>query len=107
MTLQSKILENIAEIRQQSAQFLTDICEVYRKTGETVENGESRPVYATPITIPCRLIVRSGADRTNVAAQERAITQVTFTGFYRLQLPFGTLVNEDDKIKMIDNLKCY
>jgi hypothetical protein len=102
MISQNEILENVTTIRANSEVFLTDACYLYKKIDETVENGQSTPVYAEPLELSCRLIVRSGADRANIAAQERVITQVTFTGFYRLQLPFGTLVNEDDKITMVD-----
>lgn len=104
MSLQELILSNVAQIREYAAQFLTDTCQVYRKTGEEVVAGESRPTYAAPVTIACRLIVRSGSESTNIAAQERIPALSQFTGLYRMQLPYGTDIREGDKIHFSDRV---
>lgn len=101
-TFQDTIRANIDEIRLRAADFLFDTCTLYRKTGETIENGEGRPVFADGVELSCRLIIRSGSESNNVASQERVIAQGLFTGLYRLQLPFGTEVAEDDRIEYTD-----
>lgn len=99
MSFQQTIEQNVLEIRSQAEQFLVDTCTLRRKTGETVVKGESIPTYADGETVACRLIIRSGSDRSNIAAQERSIMQTQFTGMYRLQLPYGTAVDVDDRIE--------
>jgi len=102
MTFQDTLRANIDEIRVRAADFLLDTCTLYRKTGEAVIDGESRPVYASGVELNCRLIIRSGSESNNVASQERVIAQGIFTGLYRMQLPYGTEVLEDDKITYTD-----
>lgn len=102
MSFQQLIEQNVLEIRTAAAQFLIDTCILKRKLTDTVVKGASIPNYATGETLACRLIIRSGSDSSNIAAQERAISQTAFTGIYRLQLPYGTLVSVDDRIEMTD-----
>lgn len=102
MTFQDTLRANIAEVRSGAALFLLDTCTLYRKTGETINNGESVPVFDSGTSLACRLIIRSGSESNNVASQERAIAQGIFTGLYRIQLPYGTEVAEDDRIEYID-----
>lgn len=102
MTFQDTLRANIAEIRSGAADFLIDTCVLKRKTGETIVNGESTPTFATGVTLACRLIIRSGSESNNVASQERAIAQGIFTGLYRVQLPYGTEVTQDDRIEYTD-----
>lgn len=102
MTFQDTLRVNILDIRTKAADFLIDTCVLKKKIGDTVVNGESAPVYAAGITLACRLIIRSGSESNNVAAQERAIAQGIFTGTYRLQLPYGTEVTEDDRVEYTD-----
>lgn len=102
MSFQETIEANVLAIRAAAAAFLVDTCVIKRKTGETVVKGESRPVFATGETVACRLIIRSGSDSSNIAAQERAISQTQYTGIYRLQLPYGTLIEVDDRIEFTD-----
>jgi hypothetical protein len=102
MTFQDTLQANIAEIRTRAADFLLDTCVLYRKTGETILNGESTAVFDSGTELACRLIIRSGSESNNVASQERAIAQGIFTGLYRMQLPYGTEVVEDDKIEYVD-----
>lgn len=104
MSFQDQMRANIADIRTKSADFLLDTCVLKRKTGEQVIDGESRPVYATGVSIACRLIIRSGSESNNVAAQQRAIELGVFTGIYRMQLPYGTLVTADDRIEYTDTV---
>lgn len=102
MTFQDTLVANIAEIRTRAADFLMDTCTLYRKTGETINNGESVPTFSSGVLVSCRLIIRSGSESNNVASQERTIAQGIFTGLYRMQLPFGTEVTEDDRIEYTD-----
>lgn len=102
MSFQQIIEQNVLEIRAAAADFLVDTCVLKRKTGDTVDKGESIPTYAAGETVACRLIIRSGSDSSNIAAQERAIAQTAYTGIYRLQLPYGTTVDVDDRIEFTD-----
>lgn len=102
MSFQQTIEQNVLDIRTAAEQFLVDTCVLKRKTGDTVLKGQSIPTYAAGITVSCRLIVRSGSDSSNIAAQERAISQTQYTGIYRLQLPYGTEVDVDDRIEFTD-----
>lgn len=103
---QDQLRANIEQIRTgtggNAEDFLLDTCVLYRKTGEIVVNGESQPIYDTGTSLACRLIIRSGSESNNVAAQERAISAGTFTGIFRMQLPYGTQVSEDDRIEYTD-----
>ncbi len=98
MSFQDQIKQNVLLIRQAAADFLVDTCQLRRKTGFTVVDGVEVPTYDDPVSIACRLIVRSGSDSSNVAAQERAISMTLFTGIYRLQLPYNTAVAINDQV---------
>lgn len=103
MPLSKEIInQQVKYIRSESEKFLTDTCKIRRKTGETVIDGESIPVYAPDTTVACRLITRSGSENVNIASQERATKQSVFTGLYKLQLPFGTEITEGDLIIYTD-----
>ena len=102
MTFQDTLRANIDEIRLRAADFLLDTCTLLRRTGEQVINGESVPTFADGVELSCRLITRTGSESNNVASQERVIAQGIFTGLYRMQLPFGTVVTEDDRIQYTD-----
>lgn len=102
--LQNKIKNDVLRIRKDSEAFLTDACTVKHKTGEYVHLGQTYFTYDTGTAVPCRFINRSGNESTNVAAQQRTVQQVTFTGVYRLQLPFDTIITVGDKIEyVVDN----
>lgn len=94
----AKLLAQVAEVRKQAAVFLTDTIYLLRRESETITNGESNINYSSPVAIPCRLINRSGASRTNVAAQFRATRQTFYDSSYRVQLPFGTDVKVTDHL---------
>lgn len=102
MSFQQIIEQNVLAIREAAAQFLVDTCVLKRKLADTVVKGQSITNYADGESLACRLIVRSGSDSSNIAAQERAISQTAFTGIYRLQLPYGTAVEVDDRIEFTD-----
>lgn len=102
MSFQQQLELNVLAIRTAAEQFLIDSCTIKRKTGNTVIKGENVPVYAAGESIACRLIIRSGSDSTNIASQERAISQTQFTGIYRMQLPYGTEIDVDDRIEFED-----
>lgn len=102
MSFQQIIEQNVLDIRTAAEQFLIDTCVIKRKLPDTVVKGQSVTNYAPEITVACRLIIRSGSDSANIAAQERAISQTAFTGVYRLQLPYGTVVEVDDRIEYTD-----
>lgn len=102
MSFQATIRANIAEVRSKAADFLIDTCNIRRKESETVVDGQNVVTYATGIATICRLIVRSGSESTNIAAQERLTAQSQFTGLYRMQLPFGTEIEVDDHIEYTD-----
>jgi len=103
MNLQDQIKVGVSIIREQAQAFLIDTCILYHKTGETVTKGQAVNIYASPQTVPCRLITRSGTESINLAAQERATQLSTFYGVYRLQIPVGTIVSVGDKIDFTDN----
>jgi len=94
----ANIKNHIAHIRAGAAAFLIDTCSLLSRTGETVVNGESKPIYAAAQTLACRLIVRSGSEVANVAAQMRQVEQTQFTGLFKMQIPYGTDVKESDVI---------
>lgn len=98
----AKILEQVGIIRSQADVFCVDEISLRRKTGEEVIDGESFPIYADPITVRARIINRSGASRTNIAAQFRATRQTFFDSTYRIQLPYGTEVAATDLVDYID-----
>lgn len=102
MSFQQTIRDNVEAIRVAAADFLTDTCVIRRKTGETVVAGENIPVYAAGESVACRLIIRSGSESMNIAAQERVTSQSQFTGLYRMQLPYGTIIHVDDHIEYTD-----
>jgi hypothetical protein len=104
MTFQATMRANIEDIRSKVADFMLDICTIRRKIGEEVINGEIIPVYTDTPDIKCRLIIRSGSETTNIAAQERLTAQAQFTGTYRIQLPYGTAISEDDRILFTDTV---
>lgn len=98
MSFQDQIRQNVLDIRAAAADFLIDTCQIRRRVSDTIINGENVVTYADPVTSACRLIIRSGSDSSNVAAQERAISITMYTGIYRLQLPYNTSINVNDKI---------
>lgn len=103
MSFQDTIRANVLTVRSFAAQFLTGTALLRRKTGDTVVDGENIATYASPgETIACRLIVRSGSSSSNIAAQERLTAQSQYTGLYKMQLPFGVNVRENDHIVFTD-----
>lgn len=102
MTFQQTIIANVLAIRAQSDAFMIDTCNIRRKTGNNVINGENIPIYADGVATRCRLVIRSGSESTNIAAQERLVAHAMFTGIYRLQLPFETEISVDDHIEFTD-----
>ena len=103
MTLSSEMLQQHVEIiRAQANNFCISTAQLIRKTGEVVEKGEIKVIWADPVTIKVRLIVRSGNERTNIAAQERQPKLSTFTGTYRMQIEYGIKITEGDKIYFTD-----
>lgn len=104
MSFQQIIEQNVLAIRTAAEQFLVDTCLLKRKLPDTVVKGQSVTNYADGETVACRLIIRSGSDSSNIAAQERAISQTAYTGIYRLQLPYGTEVDVDDRIEFTDTI---
>jgi hypothetical protein len=98
----AKLLAQVVTIRNAAAVFLVDTIQLFNKTGETITDGESIPVYATAQTLACRVINRSGASRTQVAAQQRSTRMTFFDATYRVQLPYGTAVKVNDRLKFTD-----
>lgn len=98
---QATILEQVQEIRSKSEVFLNSTGTLRHKTGETVVRGEPVYTYSTS-EIQLRIIVRSGDDRTNIAAQFRQPHLTSYTGIYKMQLAFDTTVSEGDLIDFID-----
>jgi len=98
MSFQDQIRQNVLDIRAAAADFLIDTCQLRTRLASTVNDGAEVVNYANPVTLACRLIVRSGSDSTNIAAQERAISITTYTGIYRLQLPYNTTIAVNDRI---------
>lgn len=99
---QAKILAQVAIIRENADVFLIDTAMLRRRTGEEYVDGEARATYASPESIRCRLITRSGSESSNIAAQAREIQQENFTGLYRMQIPYTLEVNEGDQIFFSD-----
>lgn len=103
MTISSETIKAQVEIiRSQANNFCVSKAKLIRKTGETVVKGENIVTYADPVDINVRLIVRSGNERTNIAAQERQPKLSTFTGTYRMQIEYGIKVTEGDRIYFVD-----
>lgn len=104
MSFQDRIKAQVLDIRAKAADFLTDTCFILRKVSESTVHGVPTIVYAAPEEVSCRLIVRSGSSGGNIPAQERLVTQITYTGVYRLQLPYNTVLSEDDLIEYFDTV---
>ncbi len=101
---QDKIKQHVALIRNGANLFLIDKAQHYKRTGDTVVNGEAKATYADPVTINCRLITRSGSESSNIAAQPREVHQSTFTGLYRMQIPYDSDVSEGDRMVYTDKV---
>jgi hypothetical protein len=99
---QSKIEQQIAFIRESADVFLIDKAKHYKRIGEEYTHGEAKPIFSEPVDIRCRLIVRSGSESSNIAAQARNINQTTFTGIYRMQIPYASNIVEGDRIVVTD-----
>ena len=99
---QAKIKKHVELIKKGAAVFLIDTAQLKRRTGEEYVDGEARATYAAPEEFKCRLITRSGSESQNIAAQPRLIEQSSFTGLYRLQIPFELDVNEGDLVLFND-----
>ena len=100
----AKIQQHVAMIRAAADVFLMDTAQLKIRTGEIYVDGEARPTYAAPVDIRCRLITRSGSESANIAAQAREIQQNTFTGLYRMQIPYTLDVHEGDQIIYTDKV---
>lgn len=103
--LQDKIAKDVLKVRKDAELFLIDTCTVKHRTGEYQSFGQAYFTYDPGVSVPCRFITRSGNETTNVAAQQRTVQQVTYTGVYRLQLPYNTVIAVGDKIEYIVNDK--
>lgn len=97
-----KIRAQIAFIRANANMFLIDTAQLLRRTGETYTNGQVKPTYATAEDINCRLITRSGSESNNIAAQPREVQQTTFTGLFRMQIPYDVEIHAGDQILYTD-----
>lgn len=93
---ESKLRAHVAIIRAQADVFMTDTIMLRHKIGEEVIDGESFPTFAPDVEIRARIINRSGASRSNIAAQFRATRQTFYDSTYRIQLPYGTEVSVTD-----------
>jgi len=100
----AKLQAQIAAIRASAAVFLTDTAYLKRRTAVTYVDGEARSTYGTPVSFSCRLIVRSGSESANIARQLREVQQNTFTGLYRMQIPYTLQVSEGDHISYTDQV---
>ena len=97
-----KIKQHVALIRKGAAAFLIDTAMLKRRTGVEYTNGEARPTFAEAEPFSCRLITRSGSESNNIAAQSREVQQSTFTGLYRMQIPYELDISEGDRIIYTD-----
>lgn len=95
---------DILLIRQQAEQFLLSTAELIQFTGVTSVDGEIVNTYGDPITIPCRILNRSGDVTSSVAAQFRALQQSTTRQLYRIQVPYDVTATTKDKL-VFDNKK--
>lgn len=100
-----RLLAQVQQIRSEAAIFLSDTITLLRVTGDTVVNGESVPVYASPEVLNCRIINRSGDNRSSIAAQFRAVKQSFYDTNYRIQLPFGTQIKIGDRLVYNDGVE--
>jgi hypothetical protein len=98
MLSKNKLLAQALIVREQAEVFCVDTITLLRRNGETIVNGESVLLYEAPQEIPARIINRSGASRTNIAAQFRATRQTFYDATFRIQLLYGT------RIKITDHL---
>jgi len=98
----AKLTAQIESIRSSAEVFLTDTAQLKRRNGESYTDGQLS--YDSPITIACRMITRSGSESQNIAAQAREIQQTSFTGLYRMQIPYDVSVKETDHIIYTDRV---
>jgi len=98
----TKILAQVALIRDSAAIFLIDTAQHLKRLGDTVANGTAITNFDTPVTIACRLIIRSGSVSDNIAAQPRLIEQQKYTGLFRMQVPYDLDIRAGDRILYTD-----
>lgn len=100
----AKIQQHIELIRAGANVFLIDTAQLKRRMADTYIDGEARATYAAPVSFACRLITRSGSESHNIAAQAREIEQATFTGLYRMQVPYDLEISEGDQVIYTDKV---
>lgn len=98
----SKILAQVALIRESSKVFLIDTAKHHRRLGDIVQHGTAILNFAEPVTIKCRLIIRSGSVSDNIAAQPRLVEQQKYTGLFRMQVEYELDIRIGDRITYTD-----
>ena len=98
----TKILAQVALIREASAVFLIDTAVHHRRLPDTVLHGSVVQNFAAPATIDCRLIIRSGSVSDNIAAQPRLVEQQKYTGLFRMQVPYDLDIRIGDRVTYTD-----
>ena len=100
----TKILAQVALIRESAKIFLIDTAVYLKRLSDTVVSGTVIQNFATPVTIQCRLIIRSGSVSDNIAAQPRLIEQQKYTGLFRMQVPYEVDIRAGDRIVYTDKM---
>lgn len=98
----TKILAQVALIRESAKVFLIDTALHHRRLGDTITHGTAITNFATPVTIQCRLIIRSGSVSDNIAAQPRLVEQQKYTGLFRMQVPYDLDIRIGDRVTYTD-----
>jgi hypothetical protein len=87
-----------AFIRQQSEQWLTEVCSIQKFAGHVVTDGEYTTSYTTISGVACRVINRNGRLQTNFSNQQEEVQLQVSRASLRFQLPYSTELTLQDKI---------
>lgn len=104
---QAQLLAQVQIVRDAAAVFCADTITLLRKLPDVTVDGESVPQYASPVSLACRVINRSGESRMSVASQYRLPKQSYYDSTFRIQLPYGTDITVGDRLEYIDSNKTF
>lgn len=104
---EAQLLSQVQQIRTAADVFCADTITLKRRLPDVVIDGESVTQYASPVTVRCRIIVRSGESRVTTSSQYRQPKYSYFDSTYRIQLPYGTGIKVGDRLEYTDSVKTY
>jgi hypothetical protein len=85
-------------IREQAELFLVDTCDIRHHNGYLITDGEYTESFIDSVSVPCRVINKSGKVLGNYDSQQKELQYLTSTENLQLQLPFSTSVSTKDKV---------